>query len=567
MKKISITCLVAVSLVAGTVRAQSIQDGVNDMYAERYKSAIATFEKLLAANPNNIEATYWLGQTYLEKNDVASAKSLYEKALLASANAPLVIVGMGQVELQENKISEAKQRFEAAITMTKGRKGNDPDILNAVGRAITEVYTQKEKKGDINYAIEKLEEAAQRDQKNASIFLNLGNAYRKGRPGEAGGLAFQNYQRAAEISPKFAVPHYRTAMLFNGQRNWDLFQKHMEAAIEADPKFAPAYYELYYFKLYRQDYNNAQYYAQKFIENSDPDPQNDYLAVQTKWAKKEFDAAIAGAKAIIAKAGADTKARTYKLIADSYVQKQDTAAGKEYIDLYFANLKPDDEVQASDYKLKADIYSAIPGQESVVLQAYQDGVATDTVLSNKVDLIKQGTAFFNKQKQYNMESKLYEMLIDIKPSKTINEWFSAGYANYRDTNYQRSYEIFSIVADSFPDQIYGWEWKFRNAQILDTVAKDSIALPAAEALIQFTNNDTVTYAQQITLASYFLAMYYNESGDQAKAVEYLKMMKSATSDPARKESIQKNIDALSANLPKSSTNPSGAGAKTGGAGR
>ncbi|MCR6721446.1 MAG: tetratricopeptide repeat protein [Chitinophagaceae bacterium] len=566
MKKISITCLVAVSLFAGTVKAQSLQDGVNDMYAERFKSAIATFEKLLAANPNNIEATYWLGQTYLEKNDVASAKALYEKALLASANAPLVIVGMGQVELEENKISEAKQRFEAAITMTKGKKGNDPVILNAVGRAITEVYTQKDKKGDINYAIEKLEEAAQRDPKNASIFLNLGNAYRKGKPGEAGGLAFQNYQRATELNSKFAVPHYRTAMLFNGQRNWDLFQKHMEAAIEADPKFAPAYYELYYFKLYRQDYNNAQYYAQKFIENSDPDPQNEYLAAQTHWVKKEFDEAIAGAKNIIAKAGKDTKAPTYKLIADAYVQKKDTVAAKEYIDLYFANLKSGDEVQANDYKLKADIYSTIPGQEEVVLQAYQEGVAADTVLANKIDLLKQGAAFFNKQKKYDLESKLYDMLIEIKPTKTINEWFSAGYANYRNTNYERSYEIFTLVADSFPDQIYGWEWKFRNAQIIDTVAKDSIALPAAEALIKFTNNDTVTYAQQITQASYFLAMYYNEAGDQAKAVEYLKLMKSATTDPARKESIQKNIDALSANL-KSSTNPSGTGAKNAGAGK
>lgn len=560
MKKISITCLVAVLLVAGTVKAQSLQDGVNDMYAERYQSAKATFEKLMAANPNNIEAIYWLGQTYLEQGDVANAKSVYEKALLSSANAPLVIVGMGQVELIENKASEARQRFEAAITMTKGKKGNDPEILNAVGRAITEVYTQKEKKGDINYAIEKLEEAAQRSQKNPQIFLNLGNAYRKARPGEAGGLAFQNYQRAVEISPKFAVAHYRTAMLFNSQRNWDLFQKHMESAIEADPKFAPAYFELYYFKLYRQDYNNAQYYADKFIENADPDPQNDYLAVQTKWVKKEFDEAIAGAKAIIAKAGKDTKARTYKLIADAYVQKKDTVAAKEYIDLYFANLKPTDEVQASDYKLKADIYSSLPGQEEVVLQAYKDGVAADTVLSNKIDFLKQGAAFFSKQKKYDLESQLHELVIELKPSKTINEWFNAGIANYRNANYNRSYEIFTTVADSFPDQIYGWEWKFRNAQLIDTVAKDSIAVPAAEALIKFTNNDTVTYAQQISTASYYLATYYNENGDQAKAVDYLKLMKAATTDPARKENIQKNIDTLSAVLKSGS---GGGGAKSG----
>ena len=131
--------------------AQSIQDGVKDLYAERYKSAKGIFEKLVAANPNNIDAIYWLGQTHIGMDDIAGAKAVYDKALLASANAPLVLVGMGHVELHENKISEARQRFETAITMTRGKKGDDPVILNAVGRAITNSYNAKEKKGgDIN---------------------------------------------------------------------------------------------------------------------------------------------------------------------------------------------------------------------------------------------------------------------------------------------------------------------------------------------------------------------------------------------------------------------------------
>jgi tetratricopeptide (TPR) repeat protein len=84
-----------------------------------------------------------------------------------------------------------------------------------VGRAITDTYTDKEKKGDINYAIEKLEAAALRDPKNAEIFLNLGNAYRKARPGEGGGKAFENYKKANEVNPNFAAPYYRLAQLFN----------------------------------------------------------------------------------------------------------------------------------------------------------------------------------------------------------------------------------------------------------------------------------------------------------------------------------------------------------------
>ncbi|MEI9810420.1 MAG: tetratricopeptide repeat protein [Bacteroidota bacterium] len=149
MKKLSITFLFAGLLMATTIQAQSVQEGVNDLYAERFKSAKAIFEKLLASNPNNIEATYWLGQTYLATKNTAGARDVYSKALMASANAPLLIVGMGQVELLEGKLSEANQRFEAAITMTRGKKGDDPVILNAIGRAIVTTYMTKKRKAVI----------------------------------------------------------------------------------------------------------------------------------------------------------------------------------------------------------------------------------------------------------------------------------------------------------------------------------------------------------------------------------------------------------------------------------
>ena len=48
--------------------AQSIDDGKKFLDYERFTSAQNVFSKLVAANPNDIEAVYWLGQTYI-KND------------------------------------------------------------------------------------------------------------------------------------------------------------------------------------------------------------------------------------------------------------------------------------------------------------------------------------------------------------------------------------------------------------------------------------------------------------------------------------------------------------------
>jgi hypothetical protein len=334
------------------------------------------------------------------------------------------------------------------------------------------------------------------------------------------------------------------AQLFNTQRNWDLFEKYLNDAVAKDPRYAPAYYDLYYFKLMRLDFAAAEQYAKKFIESSDPDPENDYIRVQTLWAKKDFDGAIAGAKNIIAQVGPTVRARVYKLIADSYLQKKDTAASKEFVDLYFAKANPE-ELTPMDYQMKASAYSVIPGQEAVVLESYKEGIKADTVLENKIELLKKGTAFFAAKKDYANEAQLHEVILQIKPNLTINDYFAAGLANYRAENYPKSYDIFKVVAEKFPDQEFGWEWMHNNAILIDTVKKDSIALPAAQKLYDFAQKDTVKFAKQISSSSYFLATYYLDKGDKDKAIEYLKKMKSASKDPAVQESIQKNIDQLS----------------------
>jgi Tfp pilus assembly protein PilF len=552
MKKNLIAVLSIFLMTNAVAKAQNVSDGVRDLYAQRYQGAKATFEKILAANPNDIVATYWLGQTYLATKNVEAAKSLYEKSLLASANAPLVIVGMGQVELIENKINEARQRFEAAITMTTGKKGADPQILNAVGRAIASVYTDKEKKGDINFAITKLTEAATLKPKDnqllAEIYVNLGDAYRKARPGEGAGDAYQNYQNAINAKSDFAFAYWKMASIFNTQRNYDLYQQYLEKAIEKDPKFAPAYYDLYYLKLGRQDFNNAEYYAKLFVENSDPGPQNDYLIYQTLYAKKQYDEAIAGAKSIISKAGTAVNPRVFRLLAYSYVEKGDTVSAKPYIDDFFAKIGEgsDIEVNPKDYALKATIYSVIPNQEAVVLKSYLDGVEADTSVENKISIAKDGIKFFEGKKKNKEAAALYETLFTVKPAAdiNINELFGATLANYRDSNYVRSYVFASQMAERFPDQQFGWDWKFNNAQVIDTAKKDSIAVPDALGLIAFTKGDTVQYAAQIRKAAYFLAIYYNENRELDSAIKYMTLMRSATADQAQKNTIQETIKKL-----------------------
>src|SRR5215213_11145095 len=240
MKKSAIVMLSA--LLSLSVMAQSVQEGINHLNAQRYQSAKSVFDKLVAANPNNIEANYWLGQTYIKSRDTAAAMGLYQKLIASNGSAPLALVGIGQVELMQGKTAEARQHFETAISLSRGKKGNDPVVLTAIGRANTDA-----KAGDVAYALQKLNEATQLAPTNAEAFLALGNAYRK-VPG-SGSQAATAYLKASGINPSWALPYWRVAKIYFTQKNWEIYIENLNKAIAADPKFAPAYSDLYDYYL------------------------------------------------------------------------------------------------------------------------------------------------------------------------------------------------------------------------------------------------------------------------------------------------------------------------------
>ena len=73
MKKITFS-LIAIAVSVGTLVAQSVDQGKKFLYYQRYKSAQEQFEKAIAANPNDINAVYWLGQTYLANKDAKAGR-------------------------------------------------------------------------------------------------------------------------------------------------------------------------------------------------------------------------------------------------------------------------------------------------------------------------------------------------------------------------------------------------------------------------------------------------------------------------------------------------------------
>jgi Flp pilus assembly protein TadD len=553
MKKSAIVVLFS-AFLSITALAQSVQEGVSNLYAERYVSAKSVFEKLLASNPNNLEAIYWLGQTYIANGDVDAARSLYQKALSTNGNAPLVMVGMGQVNLIDGKKAEAKQLFESAITTSKGKKGNNPDVLNAVGRANVMSYTERKPNGDLDYAIAKLNEAAQLAPNNPDIFLNLGNAYRKKHDGSEAALA---YRKAGNFAPAL----YRTASLYRTQNNWEVVIENLNNTVTADPKFAPAYLDLYdYYLNTKRDFTTAEKYASQYRNTADASVENDYLLAQTYYVQQKFADAITVGKNIISKTQ-NPKPRVYRLLAYSYLGSKDTASACENTNQFLAKAGEED-LRGQDYLLHATACGK--NDPTVIREDVLKAVQMDSVLSRQVSMLNEAADNAKANGQKLLEAELHLISYQLRGAKSDpNELVSyIAVPLYLGGAYQKADSIAKVYIGLQPNSIHGYYWSALALSAIDTSMKEGLAMPAWEKVLTLAEADKSLASQGVKAAT-TLAIYYNNiKADRATAITYVNRGLALDPTNANLLAIQKALTPKTGAAPKTETKTKVEGSET-----
>lgn len=536
MKKAAILFFSALASLCAL--AQNVQQGITDLYAERYQSAKSTFEKLLAANPNNIEANYWLGQTYLSNGDVNGAKAVYDKALASSNNAPLILAGIGQVELMQGKSAEARQHFETAINTSKGRKGNDPNVLNAVGRAIVESYSEQNKT-DLDYAVSKLNEAAQLAPANPDIQYNLGNAYRKKRDG---GAAVQAYMKAGNYAPAL----YRIGYIYESQKSirqpndWESVLENYNKAIAADPRFAPAYYRLYnYYLNGKRDFATAEDLANKYVSSSDPSPENIYIQAQTAFVQNKFSEAINLGKSIITQTNNNPRSRVYRLLTYSYMGNKDTATACTYASQFFEKEKNEDDIDAMDYLMHAQACGK--SNPAVILADIDKAKKKNPEQAARVlrEALDDARKAGNKLLEGELSLILYSMQgANANPQNLI----AIGVAFSQGGQFQKADSLFQAYSKASPDSIYGYYWSARVHAQTDSTMSQGLAVPDYEQVLRVATIDPARYKIFGVQAAGYLAGYYNNiKSDRATALSYID--KGLVIDPTN-ETLQRFKQAL-----------------------
>jgi len=556
MKKTLLAVNMIAALITTSVNAQTLQEGINHLYADRFTSAVNTFQKILAVNPNVIEATYWLGQAYLDMDNNDAARQLYDKALLANGNAPLLMVGKGHVLLLDKKVEEARQMFESALTISRTKKGDDPVILNAIGSANVDA-----KLGNLDYAVEKLTAALIRDPKNAEIALNLGNAYRKKDPGIGGSKAYEYYQMALQLNPNFVYPYIRLAKLFETQKNWDLYLENLNKAIAKDPNFSLAYYELFYYYFFTAKYDEAEGYLKKYMASrtGEKEIMDEHLYAQLCWARKDYECAINKAMTVYNTVGAEkVKPRVLRLLAYSYLGKNDFTNAKKYVDEFLAKEK--DPLAPADYTLKAEIYAGVGAPCEQLYGLYLDGAAIDSVLQTKIEYMNKAADYFKAKKCTKQEADMRLLVFNTRKNANPASLVNIGILYTQANDYLKADSLFQAYNVAFPDSIYGYAWRGRVNFSMDTtmMVEPFITnlLQNYDKALSIAATNKVRFRSQGITASKTLAAYYvniKNSKDTALTFVYRGLDIDSTDASLKqiRDMLEKSPGLKQSNTPKS----------------
>ena len=520
-----------------TVEAQSLADARKMIYHERYQGARDMLGKVVAANPSDAEAVYWLSQAELGLYNPAGARSALLKGMEgANASHPMLLTGMGQVELLEGKTNDARQRFETAISLTKGK---DVGVLNAIGRA------NLEKGGDAAYAVEKLKmatalmDAQKKGAKDPSVYVTMGDAYKKLMDG---GSAVSAYQNALTADPTHAAAKYKIGKIYltQGNEQKDIFLKNFEEAIALDPGYAPAQYELYSYYFTRDVYKSTNYFNQ-YKANADPGPALDYEEASLLYASGDFKGAIDKASQLLAAQGDKADARLYRLQAYSYDQLKDSVNTVERLDKFFEVARPD-QIVPDNYVTMAINSAKFPSRQAKVDEYFLKAIDADTAVNNKIDYARKAGNFFKNAKNQPKAAEWYTRVLTVNPNPGKVDLYNAGFENFRAQEYVRSDSVFKLYAAKYPDEVYGHYWSFRALSVIDSTMDKGLAISDCEKFISVAEADKVKNKNTLVTAYGYMAGYMaNMKKDFPSAISYLDKILEV--DPANADA-QKNKEIL-----------------------
>ncbi|SEM02116.1 Tetratricopeptide repeat-containing protein [bacterium A37T11] len=419
MKKVVNIGLSLAFMVSGAY-AQSLEDAKVAIDAEQYAKAKGFLKTLVANKPKDAENFFYLGQVYLLSDNPDSAKIIFEQGLAADPKLKINAVGVASVDLYKGNDAAAESKFTELNTDIKKKEYEVPLYI---GKAYLITGDQKpDTLGKPYYekAVTYIEQAKLLNQKDADIYVSLGDAYLSaGRASDA----FSAYRSVEDLDPNLLKPKVQMAVISKKARAWPEASEDLKKIVASNPDYAPTYREL------AETYNA---WGQFSTTDSDYNARNQEAL---KYYKQYMDRTDYSVESRIRYADFLIIAKDYKALQD---QAQELAKSENINPkiLRYLGYAEYQNGQYAESKAALDKFLSKVNASRVIAQDYQhlglDNIAlsSDTV-NNTIDttIFREGVK--NLSLAITKDSTLAEGLSDIAKKYYAKKHFAQAAAIYK----------------------------------------------------------------------------------------------------------------------------------------
>src|SRR5688572_5094057 len=227
-----IFCCIVLSIRFVSGQSLEIQDAKRLMEVDQTEKAITVLSRATKTYPATSFLWYHLGMTQLINGQRDLASNSFDKGMSIDGKEPLNYVGRGYLSMLDNNLQKAQLDFDQALSLCKSKNVS-------VLRGIADAYLVDSKLA--GKALELLTKAKSLDDRDPYTCVALGDAY---LAQNNGGLAVTNYERAAALDAKLALPYYKIGLVYLRSRNFSGAQEAFSKATALDPGYTLAYKEL-----------------------------------------------------------------------------------------------------------------------------------------------------------------------------------------------------------------------------------------------------------------------------------------------------------------------------------
>lgn len=522
-------------LVGSAVFAQSLTDARKAIDAEQYQKGKAILNSLTSSQPTNAENFFYLGNLYLTTSPIYirpdyidSAKTAFDKGIAADNEYALNYVGLGAVDLA--KKGSPKANFDKALSLTK-KKDHLTDLF--IGRAYVNAPTPMISEGLVH-----LEKAKALEDKDAQLYLVLGDAYRTLQKNSE---AFSAYRNAFELDKTFLRSKVELGKINKMSKAFPEANEEFKSVIALDPNYGPAYRELaetYYLwawdskKEYSERMQQALQYYEKYMDLTDRSLDSRLRHADFLFLAKDFKSLEREANEM---AKLDkVNPRVLRYLAYSAFENGNYASTAQALKEFISKVEPS-RIISQDYlylgraQMK-DTTMLSEGMANIIKAVELD--STNAVVMSEI-----GQNLY-KAKKYIDAAQAYEIAIK-NPERSLLDYYYLGmsyYFTYGDQKVNnmnppkdllvKADSAFSYLVQRSPTTQAGWQYRGRINRLLDD-ENDSqgLAVPFYERYVDLV---TVEKPELATKSSVGLIEAYNylgsvaarKDGDNVKAKEY-----------------------------------------------